>query len=450
METFEASKDLDRLKEIYFRDERRRIILHKGETLLDEGSFNDRLFFILDGKMSGYLADENGHNVKVFNSSRNMFVGVYSFFSPEHRSYLTVKADTATTVAFIEQKDMTASPERFACDFLPVIIHEVYLRQLLAQQLTDQRQAAIKKLYENEKMATLGQLAAGLAHELNNAVGVMQRNTTWLIDSLSQYLKSKKLNSLFENSVKYGMTLDTRQLRKRRKSLEESLHIPAGLARQLAKINLTEQEIASKLENKPEALESITLISEAGFVLHDMQLAASHATHVVQSVRELGFANSGQMIQTSVYESINKALALLKSILTNVSIEFRKDTDGLIFANPGDLVQLWLNIIKNACESMSSSQTSHPGLGVQLSERGEWIVVEIKDNGPGITPELMSRVFEPNFTTKVPGLSFGLGLGLSIVNRIVLSYKGIISVKSKPGETVFTISLPRLHGENLK
>jgi C4-dicarboxylate-specific signal transduction histidine kinase len=192
------------------------------------------------------------------------------------------------------------------------------------------------------------------------------------------------------------------------------------------------------------------LISEAGFVLHDMQLAASHATHVVQSVRELGFANSGQMIQTSVYESINKALALLKSILTNVSIEFRKDTDGLIFANPGDLVQLWLNIIKNACESMSSSQTSHPGLGVQLSERGEWIVVEIKDNGPGITPELMSRVFEPNFTTKVPGLSFGLGLGLSIVNRIVLSYKGIISVKSKPGETVFTISLPRLHGENLK
>jgi signal transduction histidine kinase len=441
-DTFETSKDVVWLKDLYFSNPKDQIVLTQGETLLSEGTYNDKLFLILDGTLSGFLEDENGELFEVYKSRRNMFVGVYSFFSPDHISYLTLVADETTTVAYITQEVKAKAEEQFAAKFLPVIVHEVYLRQLLTQQLSRQRQAAIKKLYENEKMATLGQLAAGLAHELNNAIGVMQRNTEWLIDSLSEYLRNRKLNNVFETSLQEGLPFSTSALREKRKSLEKRFDLSAKFAKQLAKTNLTEDEIAEMLKQNTSALDTINLISEAGFVLHDMRVAANHSTHVVHSVRELGFSNGGNAVQISVHETINKSLALVKSILQNINVEVKKNSEGMIYANPGDLVQIWVNLIKNACESMTSTPTPNARIIISVSEQGQNILVSIADNGPGIPKELMAKVFEPNFTTKVRGLSFGLGLGLSIVKKIISNYRGTISVTSKQGDTVFTVSLP--------
>jgi hypothetical protein len=439
-ENFETSKDVAWLKKLYFSTPGNSVTLQKGETLLREGSFNDKLYLIVDGTLAGFLEDENGEMFEVFKSTRNMFVGVYSYFSPDHLSYLTLVADEPTTVAFLTQ-DQKKRPE-FASHFLPVIVHEIYLRQVLTQQLTRQRQAAIKKLYETEKMATLGQLAAGLAHELNNAVGVLQRNTEWLIESFGIYLKDRKLNSIFETSLQEGLTFSTSTLRDRRKSLEQRFGISAKFAKQLAKTNLSEDAIAKLLKENTAALETINLISEAGLVLHDMRVAATHSIHVVQSVRELGFSNSEHHDMTSIQATISKSLALVKSLLSGIQVEVRKTTDGQINATPGDLVQIWVNLIKNACESMTSSATPAPQLLIEIGQQDENYIISVTDNGPGIPEERMKKVFEPNFTTKVKGLSFGLGLGLSIVKKIVSNYKGSVSVSSRPGETRFTVSLP--------
>lgn len=440
-ENFETSKDVTWLKKLYFSTPGNTISLQKGETLLKEGSFNDKLYLIVDGTLSGFLEDENGEMFEVFKSTRNMFVGVYSYFSPDHLSYLTLVADEPTTVAYLTQ-DQKNRPE-FASHFLPVIVHEIYLRQVLTQQLTRQRQAAIKKLYETEKMATLGQLAAGLAHELNNAVGVLQRNTQWLIESFGIYLKDRKLNSIFETSLQEGLTFSTSTLRDRRKALEKRFEISPKFAKQLAKTNLSEEAIAKLLKENSGALDTINLISEAGLVLHDMRVAATHSIHVVQSVRELGFSNTEHPDLNSIHATITKSLALVKSLLSGIQVEVNKTTDGFINATPGDLVQIWLNLIKNACESLSTSGTPHPQLVIEIMEDEDNYVVSIIDNGPGIPEEQMKKVFEPNFTTKVKGLSFGLGLGLSIVKKIVTSYKGGISVTSRPGETRFTVTLPK-------
>ncbi|NBP69133.1 MAG: ATP-binding protein [Cytophagia bacterium] len=113
-------------------------------------------------------------------------------------------------------------------------------------------------------------------------------------------------------------------------------------------------------------------------------------------------------------------------------------------ASTGDLVQVWVNLIKNACESMLQAGTQHPTLAIQMDEFENYYKVTITDNGPGIDASLMSRIFEPNFSTKVQGLSFGLGLGLSIVKKIIDSYKGSISFTSVPGETSFIVQLPKL------
>jgi signal transduction histidine kinase len=441
-EIFETSKDVTKLQELYFSRPENTISIEKGETLLREGIHNDKLFLILEGTLSGFLDDEHGELSEVFKSTRNMFVGVYSFFSRDHLSYLTLVADEPTTLAFISQQEKERPG--FDSHFLPVIVHEIYLRQLLTQQLARQRQAAIKKLYENEKMATLGQLAAGVAHELNNAVGVLQRNTEWLIESFNKFLKNKRLNTIFESSLEEGLTFSTSALRERRQSLEKNLGITPKLAKQLAKANLDESHIANLLKENASRLELMSLISETGRVMHDMRIAAAHSTHVVQSARELGFTTTALPAEVSLHETITKSLALVKSLLSGVEIEVIRNADGKVNATTGDLVQVWVNLIKNACESMASSGTVNPKITIAIDEQPDTYIVTIRDNGPGISAAVVARIFEPNFTTRVRGLSFGLGLGLSIVKRIVSVYKGTISVSSEAGDTRFAISLPKI------
>ncbi len=443
-DAYETSKDVDGLKRIYFSDPSRQLSLNKGDVLLTEGQPNDRLFLILEGSLTGYLNDQNNEPFEVFRSRVNMFVGVYSFFSTEHVTYLTLVAEEPARVAYIDQSAKEGREDRFATDFLPVIVHELYLRQLLAQRLTRQRQAAIKKLYEKDKMATLGQLAAGLAHELNNAIGVLDKNTEWLTGAVGDFLKNKKLKHLFASTAAQGQSLNTSTLREKRKKLEKRFNIEPRIAKQLAKTTLSEEEIQELLRENRRELDAINIITEAGIVLHDMRVAATHAAHVVQSVRVLGLSNTGQTSATSIFETVSKALALTKTLLQNVTLSIQQESEGNILANPGDLVQLWVNLIKNACESMQLARTENASLTIRIAEHDNgYYEVVISDNGPGIPEDILTKIFQPNFTTKVSGLSFGLGLGLSIVKKIVNHYRGTIGVESNPGDTRFVVKLPK-------
>jgi signal transduction histidine kinase len=443
-ERFETSKDVAWLKELYFADDSKQLVIEKGETLITEGNFNDRLYLIIDGTLKGYMRDENNEQNEVLRSTRNMFVGVYSFFGDEHVTHLTLVADERTKLAYIDQSVKEKNKERFAAHFLPVIVHELHVRQLLAQRLTHHRTAAIKKLYEKDKMATLGQLAAGLAHELNNAVGVLAKNTEWLSRTFLAYLKNKQLKELFESTFKQGQPLNTVSLREKRKQLEKRFGLPASVAKQLAKTSLNENQIDALLKENKKELETISVVTEAGIVLHDMEVAATHATHVVQSVRELGSQNTEQLAETSLYETISKSLALTKPILHDVTLNIVKETEGTLIANPGDLVQVWVNLIKNASESMKTSTTEGHVLTIHISAMDEKkYTVIIQDNGPGISEEMLPKIFEPSFTTKVTGLSFGLGLGLSVVKKIINHYKGNVRVESRPGNTRFIVQIPK-------
>ncbi|GCC52112.1 hypothetical protein SanaruYs_23480 [Chryseotalea sanaruensis] len=441
---FNTSRKLAELKKDYFSDESRKIVVRKGETLLTENTENNRLYLVLEGSLMCYLKDESGKEYKMMESVRNMFLGVYSFFSYEQKSYLTVVAAADTHLAYLERTDSFVNTEKFARDFLPVIVNEIYQRQVLTQELNKERQAAIKKLYESEKIILLGQLAAGLAHELNNAVGILERNTEWLISTLNDFLKSKDLKDVFVRALEGGQQQSTAQVRERRLYLENKFSINTKLAKQLAKTTLSIAELERLIENGLDKFEDLNQITETAIVLHDMRVAAEHATHVVMSVRELGSNRNAMPVETSLYETVTKALILTKNLSKNISIKIDKKTDGKIWASSGDLVQVWVNLIKNACESMLQSGAEKPTLNILIEEGGNEYKVVITDNGPGINSEMMKKIFEPNFTTKINGLSFGLGLGLSIVKKIIDSYKGSVSFTSVPGETSFIVLLPKL------
>ena len=176
-----------------------------------------------------------------------------------------------------------------------------------------------------------------------------------------------------------------------------------------------------------------------------MKVASENAAHVLASVRELGASRQQErLVETDINQTMQQALALSKTFWEKVHLRLNL-TEKLypIIANPGDLVQIWVNIIKNACESMVSAKTEEATLKIHTFINENTNMVTITDNGPGIPSDLLPKIFQPNVTTKVQGLSFGLGLGLSIVQKLVEGYGGKITVTSKPEKTRFKIVLPK-------
>jgi signal transduction histidine kinase len=442
MEKTGLTDKAEALRKRYFSDESQRMTLKKGEILLHQSQFNDKLFLVEEGSLSASVVDDEGDKVEIFRCLKNQFVGVHSFFSEGHTSFSTVVAEEDSSLAYIDL-DTDKWGEDFPCDFLPIIIYEVYLRQVAAEKLTQERQRVVKKLQELETLTMLGKLAAGIAHELNNAIGVLQRNTWWLSDLLSDLWKEEENHHLFEKSKKEGSSLSGKKIRKKKKKLEKQYNISPKLARHLAKANLTEAQIRALAQNGFKDAKSALQMVEAGVALHDMSVAAAHSTHVVRSVRELGNVQRANMVETSLVQTMTECLILLKDILRPIQVVSQFETSGKILVSPGDLVQVWLNLVKNAAENMLQANTENPRIVIRITEDQNDYRVSVSNNGPQIKPEILPKIFEPSFTTKVDGLSFGLGLGLSIVKKIVQGYQGTISVESEPQKTVFAVRLPK-------
>jgi C4-dicarboxylate-specific signal transduction histidine kinase len=180
---------------------------------------------------------------------------------------------------------------------------------------------------------------------------------------------------------------------------------------------------------------------EMGVSIHDILVASGHAVHVLKSIKQLSVSDQARS-DVNLHETISEALTLLKKLVTDVQVKVRSDAKFGVTANKGELVQIWVNLIRNACESMQNAEIKDPELTIETSRKRGYVWVAVSDNGPGIPEDLHQKIFQPNFTTKIGGLSFGLGLGLTIVQRLVDSYGGKIEVASKPGKTTFTVKLP--------
>lgn len=456
----EFHEKLSRINADYFAYPERIFALEKGATLVEEGAETRRLYLILSGSVVAYRSrrDENGEKIPgslfvVFRAGPGSYVGVQSFFSRSFRSSSRIVAETDIEVAYIDDAVQAVEPEKYGSlveQFVPTMLHELSLRNVRVDEHAAEKERAVLRMQRAEMSATLGQLAAGLAHELNNAVGVLARKTDFVSSFIEEDLRSRGGNEellfrLGRDGRPGGSVFSSEELRSRAREYERSLRLSRSAAKVLARI--APDDDALRLTDKAVVvgIEELARFWEIGHDIRDMRVAAKHAAAIVRSVKILGGGNIRREAGTDVRESVSEAVALLKPHLRGKKLLVEvsgAETFPKIYGDMTELVQLWVNIIKNACDALNIAETPDPTVRVALSHAGGEVSVSVSDNGPGVPAALREKIFQPDFSTKKSGLSFGLGLGLAIVRRITDDYGGNITLESVPGDTTFTVVLP--------
>ena len=321
-------------------------------------------------------------------------------------------------------------------------------------------------LRQSEKLATLGKLSAGIAHELNNPASAAVRGAEHLKNNISELQKTqfklgklslsdeqlekvKSLNELFYEKSKQPNELDPLTRSNLENEMEEWLEEKGisncwELASTIVNTGFTKEELAdlTKIftnEQFPVVVSSLGTNFITDSLTEEIKQGAERITQIVKALRSYTFLDQAPIQSVDIHEGLDNTLVMLRSRLKNgISVE-REYSENLprIQAYGSELNQVWTNIIDNAIDAMSGNGR----ITIKTYKENQHLVVELKDSGPGIPEDIQSKIFDPFFTTKSVGKGTGLGLNISH-NIIVQKHKGEIKVKSRPGETYFQIKLP--------
>ena len=233
-------------------------------------------------------------------------------------------------------------------------------------------------------------------------------------------------------------------MRRRRRALVDALG-DRQLADRLSALGVHDPEEARRLARLPtERLERMETAAQLGRALRNAERAAAQIEDLVGGLRAYarGDDTGGpRMEDVDVAAGVDAALRLVAHRLGDIEVDRRFDDVGPVTAAPGALQQVWTNLLTNAIDAVHDGGGGHIELEVRdLGPDG--VSVRVIDDGPGIAPDLVERIFEPRFTTKDGRVQYGLGLGLSISRGIVEDHGGTIEVDSRPGRTAFTVRLP--------
>jgi signal transduction histidine kinase len=328
------------------------------------------------------------------------------------------------------------------------------------ESLKTQLNSAEEFLLQQEKMAALGELMAGTAHEINTPLGAIQASIWNIHRSLERSLTqlpiildqlSPALRAEFQILLDWAQATrepeSSRKERQLRRQIAQSLE-ELGVA-ESANIALTFSQMG--LEQSLEPIQNLLMSPQAVFATdtiyniasiqsnsHNIQIAAERANRIVTALR--GYARRGeadQKILGNIPAGIDTALTLHHNKIKH-DIELTKDYEAVpeILCYPEELLQVWSNLVGNALQAMGGAGS----LAIAVSQTATDLLVSITDSGPGVPAEYQEKVFAPFFTTKPSGE--GCGLGLSIVSKIVGKHNGRIELKSEPGRTEFRVLLP--------
>jgi signal transduction histidine kinase len=428
------------------------VSISAGELVFEEGSPGDALYVVLDGELE-VSKRQGGQDVVLAVRRAGEFIGEMSLLEQAPRS-ASVRTLRESRLLMINQ---AAFETLLSCS---PSAHLTMLRTV-----TSRLRSTESMLVQSEKMAALGTLAAGLAHEMNNPAAAIQRSAAQLRDALFEWQRlatelsaladprqTKMVNALQEETMKRTAAPDLSDplsLSDQESELQEWLE-DHGVeqAWEVAPVLVSFRWDRDELERLTEHLSTIQLAvalrwlaagSSVYGLLEEVGTSAEEISEIVEAVKTYSYLDQAPIQEVDIREGLENTLVILRpKIKAGISItrDYADDVPR-IEAYGSELNQVWTNIISNAIDAMQ-------GQGELVlrtyTEDGD-VAVEIIDNGPGIPPEVQPRIFEPFFTTKAPGDGTGLGLHIAY-NIVVHKHHGQVQVASKPGETRFRVVLP--------
>ncbi len=335
--------------------------------------------------------------------------------------------------------------------------------ETLAQTLAE-LQAAQNHLIQSEKMAALGQLVAGVAHEVNTPLGAIRASSSNITNALDGSLEN--LPKLFQLLSQEQISLFFKLLEQ---SYESKNQVIAREKRQLKQALITELQTKNILENVRSLADTLVdlgisqdiekflpilkdsnveLILQLVYDLTRLRSNNKNILNAVDRAAKVVFAlksyarydQSGKKVVAQITDGVETVLDLYHNQLKQ-GVEVIRDYEQIpaILCYPDELNQVWTNLIHNAIQAMDSQGILEIKVCSHQLEK-PFVVVSIIDSGSGILPEIQSEIFKPFFTTKSSGQ--GSGLGLDISKKIVEKHEGKIDVQSNPGRTIFSVWLP--------
>lgn len=283
---------------------------------------------------------------------------------------------------------------------------EVYLQNKQLQESYQKLQAQQDYLIQHEKLATLGTLSAGIAHDINNPLSFVSSN----LSALSTY------NETF---IKLITTIN---------DLINSDKIPSDI-KQMLKQQIVDDDLSFIEEDLPG-------------LFHDTIDGLDRIRAIIDSMRLFSRSQTGERNNADIVSGIESTLKLLQSQLakcSNLQLQLDLNPTPVINCNIQELNQVFMNLIINASHAVETEQK--PIIKVKTEHNDDYITISIIDNGTGIPPDMAEDIFTPFFTTKPSGK--GTGLGLPISRSIIEHHQGTLELKTKQGTgTAFKIKLP--------
>lgn len=341
------------------------------------------------GQLTAIIYLENNAITSAFSTDKLKLINLLS-------TQITISLENALLYQNLEEKVIERT-------------QEVVKQKEIVESAYSELRATQSQLVHSEKMASLGQLTAGIAHEINNPINFISIGIAGLKKNFASFLQVVE---------KY-----------------ESIECSEDTDRVLEEIK------ALKEESRYDEVKKFIL-----GLMDDIRLGADRTAEIIVGLRSFSRLNEAEQKYANIHEGLDATLVLLRSKTKN-KIDIIKEYDSSlpsINCNPGQLNQVFMNIITNAIEAIEMNDNSLKE-EIKITTRNKDdknIEVRIKDSGIGVTEEARENVFEPFFTTKDVGK--GTGLGLSISFGIIEKHKGKIEMNSKKGEgTEFVITLPK-------
>lgn len=444
-------RDLSRLCAACHEDE-----LPAGATLFDEGDHGDAAYVITGGTIE-IVKSTGTHEVLLALRHTGEVIGEMALLQDEPRM-ASARARDHTRLLVIPRPALAE-----LLDTSPGAVRSLF--DTLLQRL----RSTESQLRQNERMAQLGTLTAGVAHELNNPAAAVERAADQLRAAVHTFADARAeaaarlgddgreaFADLIQPSTTSAEPLDAIARSDVEQALEDALadagvDEPWTIAADLVDAGLRAGDLAA-LRDRFDGDQLAVVLGAMGAgrsvdtLLDTITAAASRLSAIVTTLKSYAFLDQGPRQLVDIAEGIEDTILILGTKLAGIEITREYATDlPRIEGHGAELNQVWTNVLDNAADAIATRQAEggdHAGhITIAVSVADASLRVEITDDGCGIPDDIRDRIFDSFFTTKEPGR--GTGLGLDISSRIVVTgHGGDIRVRSEPGSTTFTVVLP--------